>query len=232
MLVFRRDQFAPITPTENKRDFLTKATVLVVSEVVMTVAGRLSFETALRECVIALNADSTRRAPLVNAWRGGYPESASAVSFAPEGSEVPPAAQGQGGQRCAARVRVELLGRVLGFWLAGITFQATCAVSQEAPVAAVEGPDALGQDQGAGPEGDVLNRQRLLQLMYEVKTAPGTNLDGAAVTTTTDTWRLRGDVTFPLTSQWSVVLRGDLPYLAKDKYTDSNPNGDFLYGLG
>jgi hypothetical protein len=29
-----------------------------------------------------------------------------------------------------------------------------------------------------------------------------------------------------------VVLRGDLPYLAKNKYTDGNPNGDFLYGLG
>ena len=87
-------------------------------------------------------------------------------------------------------------------------------------------------DQGASPEGDVLNAQRLLQLMYEVKTAPGTNLDGNSVTTTTDTWKLRGDYTFPLSSQWSVALRGDLPYLAKDKYTDGNPDGGFLYGLG
>jgi hypothetical protein len=87
-------------------------------------------------------------------------------------------------------------------------------------------------DQGAGPEGEFLNRQRLLQLLYQVKTAPGTDLEGNQVTTTTDTWKLRGDVTYTLSPQWSLALRGDLPYLAKDKYTDSNPNGDFLYGLG
>jgi Putative MetA-pathway of phenol degradation len=39
-------------------------------------------------------------------------------------------------------------------------------------------------------------------------------------------------VTYTLSRQWSLVLRGDLPYVAKDKYTDNNPNGDFFYGLG
>jgi hypothetical protein len=132
----------------------------------------------------------------------------------------------------AASVPLEIAARALGLSLAAAaSFQSTCARSQEAPAVSA-GQDASNQDQGAGPEGDVLNRQRLLQLMYQVKTAPGTNLDGNPVTTTTDTWKLRGDVTFPLNSQWSVALRGDLPYLAKDKYTDSNPNGDFLYGLG
>jgi hypothetical protein len=124
--------------------------------------------------------------------------------------------------------------RLLGRLLAGAAaLQSTCALSQDAPpAAAVSEQDASNPDQGTGPEGDVLNRQRLLQLMYQVKTAPGTDLNGNPVTTTTDTWRLRGDVTIPLSSQWSVALRGDLPYLAKDKYSDSNPNGDFLYGLG
>ncbi len=100
--------------------------------------------------------------------------------------------------------------------------------AQDAPVA----QSGENGDQGVGPEGDVLSTQRLLQLMYEVKTAPGTNLDGNPMTTTTDTWKLRGDVTLPLTTQWSLGLRADLPYLAKDKYADDNPNGDFLYGLG
>jgi hypothetical protein len=97
---------------------------------------------------------------------------------------------------------------------------------------AVTEQNASSRDQGAGPEGDVLSAQRLLQLMYQVKTAPGTDLDGNPVTTTTDTWKLRADETFSLSPRWSLALRGDLPFLAKDKYTDSNPNGDFLYGLG
>src|SRR5579871_227937 len=86
--------------------------------------------------------------------------------------------------------------------------------------------------QSAGPDGDVLNVQRLLQLMYQVKTAPGTDANGNLVTTTIDTWKLRADTTFSLSPSWSVALRGDLPFLAKDKYTDSNPNGGFLHGLG
>jgi hypothetical protein len=132
----------------------------------------------------------------------------------------------------AAPIPFEIAARALGVsFAAAALFQPTCAPSQEAP-AAVAGQDASNPDQGVGPEGEFLNRQRLLQLMYQVRTAPGTDLNGNPVTTTTDTWRLRGDVTVPLNSQWWVVLRGDLPYLAKDKYTDSNPNGDFLYGLG
>jgi hypothetical protein len=128
----------------------------------------------------------------------------------------------------------EIAARVLGFSLAAAaSFQPTRVSSQEAPsAAAFSEQDGSNTDQGAGPEGDVLNRQRLLQLMYQVKTAPGTNLDGNPVTTTTDTWKLRADETFSLGKQWSLALRGDLPFLAKDKYTDSNPNGDFLYGLG
>jgi hypothetical protein len=37
--------------------------------------------------------------------------------------------------------------------------------------------------------------------MYQVKTAPGTDLDGSPVTTTTDTWKLRADETFSLSPQ-------------------------------
>jgi hypothetical protein len=98
--------------------------------------------------------------------------------------------------------------------------------------AALPGPNPSSVDQDTGPEGDVLSGRNLLQLMYQVKTAPGSNLNGDPVTTTTDTWKLRADATFGLSTQWSLAVRGDLPFVAKDKYTDTNPNGDFLYGLG
>jgi hypothetical protein len=132
-----------------------------------------------------------------------------------------------------ARRRLAIRGRLLGCSFVATALQAAPAVAQEAPnIAAASGQDASNPDQGEGPEGDVLNVQRLLQLMYQVKTSPGTDLNGNPVTTTTDTWKLRGDVTYTLSSQWWLVFRGDLPYIAKDKYTDSNPDGDFLYGLG
>ena len=135
---------------------------------------------------------------------------------------------------CIEREWLAITVRLLEYALMPATMlQPTLALAQEAPsAAAISGQDAPNPDQGTGPEGEFLNRQRLLQLMYQVRTAPGTDLNGNPVTTTTDTWRLRGDVTYTLSSQWSLTLRGDLPYLAKDKYTDSNPNGDFLYGLG
>ncbi len=122
---------------------------------------------------------------------------------------------------------------LLGCSLVAAALQLTPALAQEGPnAAAALGQDASDPDQDPGPEGDVLNVQRLLQILYQVKTSPGTDLNGNPVTTTTDTWKLRWDSTYMLSSQWWLVLRGDLPYLAKDKYTDSNPNGDFLYGLG
>ena len=122
---------------------------------------------------------------------------------------------------------------LLGCSLVAAALQLTPALAQEGPnAAAASGQDASDPDQDPGPEGDVLNVQRLLQLLYQVKTSPGTDLNGNPVTTTTDAWKLRWDSTYMLSSQWWLVLRGDLPYLAKDKYSDSNPNGDFLYGLG
>jgi hypothetical protein len=108
------------------------------------------------------------------------------------------------------------------------------AAQQAAPALPSPGPLPLtpNTDQGGGPAGDPLNPQNLLQFMYQVKTAPGTDANGAPDTVTTDTWRLRGDLSVNLDAQWQLVLRGDLPYLAKDAASDSNPNGAFLYGLG
>jgi hypothetical protein len=106
------------------------------------------------------------------------------------------------------------------------------AVAQEAPASASDAPQAADQNPGSGSEGDVLNRTRLFQLEYEVKTAPGRGPDGTIRTVTFDTFKLRGDTSVDLNSDWQLALRGDLPFVAKDPYNSGNPNADFLYGLG
>ena len=80
--------------------------------------------------------------------------------------------------------------------------------------------------------GDILNPENLFQLYYGVKTAPGSGPNGTIRTVTTDTFKLRGDYAFDLSPDWQFVVRGDLPYLAKDPVNSSNPDGNFIYGLG
>jgi hypothetical protein len=67
----------------------------------------------------------------------------------------------------------------------------------------------------------------LFQPMYQYQTAPGSTRE-----TTTETFNLRLDHTVDLASQWALVFRGDLPLLAKNPISSSNPAGDFLYGVG
>ena len=93
-------------------------------------------------------------------------------------------------------------------------------------------PEIAGQDLGGGPSGDILNPENLFQLYYGVKTAPGSGPNGTIRTVTTDTFKLRGDYAFDLSPDWQFVVRGDLPYLAKDPVNSSNPDGNFIYGLG
>ena len=65
-----------------------------------------------------------------------------------------------------------------------------------------------------------------------MKTAPGSGPNGTVRTVTTDTFKLRADGSIALSPSWQLVLRGDLPTLAKDPVNSSNPDGGFLYGLG
>jgi hypothetical protein len=67
----------------------------------------------------------------------------------------------------------------------------------------------------------------MFQLLHEYRTTPGSNQD-----VTTETFNLRYDHTFYLTPAWMVVTRSDLPLLAKDATSSSNPNGNYLYGIG
>ncbi len=124
--------------------------------------------------------------------------------------------------------------RNLGRALVALTaLQPASALSQEAPNSAGSGGQpASAQDQGSAPTGDALNPQNLLQLLYQLRTSPGTNLNGEPDTVTRETFKLRGDLSVNIASQWQLVFRGDLPYIAKNPITDSNPDGDYLYGVG
>jgi hypothetical protein len=117
-----------------------------------------------------------------------------------------------------------------------VALRATAGLPQEAPISVPSlGPLTLtsNQDQGEGPAGDPLTPQNLLQLEYQVKTTPGTNLNGEPDTVTTDTTKLRGDLSFNLSPYWQLVFRGDLPYVAKDaQNSEANPDGAFVYGWG
>jgi hypothetical protein len=73
----------------------------------------------------------------------------------------------------------------------------------------------------------------MFQTMYEYKTAPGSGSTlGSTRETTTETLNLRYDHAFDLSPGWILVSRSDLPLRAKDPLNSSNPNGDYLYGIG
>jgi hypothetical protein len=140
--------------------------------------------------------------------------------------------RGRGG--CGAS-RSRLRVATIGFRLVGWTLAAAlpaAAVAQQAPAPLGGASQAADQDLGGGPTGDILNPENLFQLYYGVKTAPGSGPNGTIRTVTTDTFKLRGDYAFDLSPDWQFVVRGDLPFLGKDAYNSSNPNANFLYGLG
>jgi hypothetical protein len=75
--------------------------------------------------------------------------------------------------------------------------------------------------------------ENMFQLLYGYQTAPGSGeAKGSLATVTTDRVELRLDHRVDLSQQSLIALRSDLPMLAKNPITSSNPNGDYLYGLG
>jgi hypothetical protein len=79
----------------------------------------------------------------------------------------------------------------------------------------------------AGSGQDFTRPQNLFQLRDSYRTAPGTTRP-----VTTDTVTLRADRWFDLAPQWQLVLRADLPFVAKNPINSDDPDGHFLYGLG
>ena len=73
----------------------------------------------------------------------------------------------------------------------------------------------------------------LFQLMYQYRTAPGKgSTTGSLREVTTDTLRFRLDHKIDLAPQWTLALRSDLPFVAKNSIAAQNPEGDYLYGVG
>jgi hypothetical protein len=73
----------------------------------------------------------------------------------------------------------------------------------------------------------------MFQTLNEYRTAPGSgSAPGSIREVTTETFNLRYDHAFDLASGWILATRSDLPLLGKNPITDSNPNGNFVYGIG
>ena len=106
------------------------------------------------------------------------------------------------------------------------------------PAAAQQPPSPAQQDGGGGTAAenngqDFTRPLNLFQVRTEYRTAPGSGSEpGALRTVSTEQVILRSDLKFNIAPQWTVALRGDLPFVGRDPITANNPNGDFVDGLG
>jgi len=64
------------------------------------------------------------------------------------------------------------------------------------------------------------------------RTAPASGSNGTITSATTETFNFRYDHAVDLAPMWILALRSDLPVLAKNPVSSSNPNGDYLVGVG
>jgi hypothetical protein len=73
----------------------------------------------------------------------------------------------------------------------------------------------------------------LFQMMSQYRTATGSgSTPGSFRDVTTETLNLRFDHSLDLAPGWILALRSDLPLLAKNPLSSSNPDADYLHGLG
>jgi Putative MetA-pathway of phenol degradation len=93
---------------------------------------------------------------------------------------------------------------------------------------------ASSQGQSANTGNDLFRPPaNLFQMMYDYKTAPGSgSTPGSTRDVTTETLNLRMDHSLDLAPMWILALRADLPLLAKNPLSSSNPDGDYLSGIG
>jgi hypothetical protein len=115
---------------------------------------------------------------------------------------------------------------------------AVCLVSSFCMVAAAtanaqQAPSASAQDAVENNGQDFTRPENLFQLRNVFQTAPGSGITpGTIRTVTTDTTVLRTDYKFNVAPQWTVVVRGDLPFVVKDAITADDPDGAYVGGLG
>ena len=107
--------------------------------------------------------------------------------------------------------------------LVTLTLRPTVAASQ----------DASTRDQGENAGEDFFKPPNLFQMMTYYRTAPRSSItNGSTTSVTTETFKLRHDHSFDLAPTWALILRSDLPLLARNPVSSSNPDGDYLYGVG
>jgi len=125
------------------------------------------------------------------------------------------------GRNAAAMVGRALVGACV---LLVLIMRPTIAASQEAPP----------RDQSANAGEDFFRPpSNLFQMMTYYRTAPGSgSTPGSTTNVTTETFKLRYDHALDLVPMWTLALRSDLPLLAKNAISSSNPDGDYLYGVG
>jgi len=72
----------------------------------------------------------------------------------------------------------------------------------------------------------------LFQILTSYRTAPASGSNGTITNVTTETFNFRYDHAVDLAPMWVLALRSDLPVLAKNPVSSSNPLGDYLVGVG
>ena len=109
--------------------------------------------------------------------------------------------------------------KITGFVFAAVMTFSAAAVAQTSTT------------QNLGGESGALDFFRpppnLFQADTEYKTTPGSTRE-----VTSGIWNLRYDHAVDLQSGWVLVTRSDLPFLTKNPISSSNPNGDFVSGIG
>jgi hypothetical protein len=104
-----------------------------------------------------------------------------------------------------------------------VVLRSTPAASQNPPA----------PDQGANAGEDFFRPpSNLFQVMTYYRTAPASGSNGTITSVTTETTNFRYDHSIDLAPMWVLALRSDLPVVAKNPVSPSNPNGDYLMGVG
>jgi hypothetical protein len=132
-------------------------------------------------------------------------------------------------------VRLRDRGFIFAVCLAGVVAFCTLALdqskAQQAPPASQQGTGNATAVENNGE--DFTRPQTLIQLRDIYQTSPGSGATpGTTRTVTGDTVVLRSDLKIDLAPQWTLALRGDLPFATKNPITADNPGGEYVYGLG
>jgi hypothetical protein len=115
--------------------------------------------------------------------------------------------------------------------LASVTAMCFAANAQQSGATVSDEASAHRQGENTG-EDFFRPPTNLFQAMTEYRTSFGTGSNGAITNVTTETLNFRYDHSVDLAPMWILALRSDMHTLGKNPITPTNPNGDYLIGLG